>query len=125
MIYGQDSSQKTKLSSEFASRLRHLSPDQTIRVVVLLRVQDAARLTGKRQTAAERQAAIETMRQSAAQALQDIDSIVQNSGGRRLTDSPDLLGSIALETNADGIQHLAQSDWVQAILEDQKVSSLI
>jgi hypothetical protein len=43
------------------------------------------------------------------------------SGGERLTDDVDVLGSITVETTAEGIKALAASEHVKAILEDQSI----
>ena len=121
----KNTTQKDKISSEFASRLIHFESQQKIRIVVLLRGKDSKRSDSKRQSRAERKAAIEAIRKEAKQALSDIDSILEHFGGQRLSDSPDSLGSISIEATPDGIKALAESEWVNVILEDQKLSPIL
>lgn len=121
MTYRKNKSQKNKISSEFAARLNILEPKQKVRAIVLLRAQNAGKLTAQRQSRAERQAAIEAMRKSAKQALGDVDDILERFGGQRLAQIPDALGSIPVETTVAGINALAASEWVKAIIEDQAI----
>jgi len=125
MTNEKSKTQKDKISSEFASRLIHFESQQKVRVVVLLNAKDTEKSNPKRQSRAERKAAIEAIRKSAKQALSDIDNILERFGGQRLSDDPDSLGSISIEITADGIKALAESEWVNAILEDQKISPIL
>jgi hypothetical protein len=104
-----------------ATRLTHLEPQQKVRVIVLLQVQNAENSREKRPSRAERQAAIEAVRESAEQALKNIDGIIQRFDGQKLAEHPDLLGSIPVEITADGVNTLAKSDAVKAVIEDQPI----
>ncbi len=97
--------------------------ERKVRAVVLLQTKGAANRGARRQSPLERGVAIETIRKSAQQALVEIDSILKRFGGRRLAETPDFLGSIPVETTPAGINTLAESKLVNAILEDQKVFS--
>jgi sorbitol-specific phosphotransferase system component IIA len=108
-----------KISREFATRLDRLAGDEKVRAVVLLRTQGTAKPSGKRQSPEERAAAVEAVRSSAERALGDVDKVLARFDGKRLAKKPDALGSIPVETTADGIRALASSRRVQAILEDQ------
>ena len=114
-------SEKPKISPGFAARLKRLGPRDKVYAVVLLRAGDAAEPSGKRQSRAEREAAVEAMRASAGQALTELDDILERFDGQRFADGPDVLGSIAVETTVAGIETLASSDWVKAIIEDQPI----
>ncbi len=110
-----------KISPQFAARLDRLGPQQKVRAIVLLGVQNTEQGSTKRQSLTERQAAIEATRRSAGQALGDIDDILARFGGQRLAEMPDALGSLPVETTAAGISALAASEKVKAILEDQGI----
>ena len=114
-----------KISSEFAARLDSLAPQQKIRAIVLLNAKNTGKSTRYRQSRAERQAAIKVIRKSAEQALDYIDGVIERFGGQRLAESPDALGSIPVETTAAGINALAESEKVRAILEDQAIYPLL
>jgi len=53
-----------------------------------------------------------------------IDAILRDNGGRRLGDEPTALGTIAVETTANGVRALAESEHVAAILDDQPVHGI-
>ena len=113
---------KRKISSEFSSRLARLGPGDKVRAFVLLRTGGTSNRSSKRQSRAERKAAVEASRKSAERALTDIDTILKRHDGRRLARRPNALGSMPVETTAAGIKALASSRWVQAILEDQPIN---
>src|SRR5712692_1091702 len=115
--------QHPKVSREFAARLDQLRPQQKVRAIVLLRTKDAGTAATQRRSRTNRQATIEAVRQSAEQALGEIDSILERFDGRRLADV-NALGSLPVETTARGIAALAASEHVKAILEDQPISLL-
>ncbi len=111
-----------KISSEFSTRLARLGPGDKVHAFVLLRTGETSNRSGKRQSRAERNAAVKAARKSAEQALTDIDTILKRHDGRRLARRPNALGSMPVETTAAGIKALASSRWVQAVLEDQPIS---
>lgn len=121
MTYAEDKWSQTKISPEFAARLARLAPDQKVRVIVLLNTRSARAGNTARQGRAERRAAIGVMRTAAAQAMEDVDNIIQQFDGQLHASVPDALGSIPVETSAAGIEALAASPWVKAILEDQPI----
>jgi hypothetical protein len=112
---------QNKLSPEFATRLTQLEPQQRVRVIILLQLKEAENLIGKRQSHPERKAAMQAIRDSAEKALGDIDSIIKNFDGQPLVEHPDLLGSIPIEITAAGVNALAKSDAVKAVIEDQAI----
>ena len=114
-------SEKPKISAGFAVRLKRLEPSDRVQAIVLLRTGDVNDPPGKRQSRAEREAAIEAMRSSAGEALAEIDEILERTNGRRFADAPDALGSIPVEATPVGIRALASSEWVKAIIEDQPI----
>ena len=121
MMHSKNKYSKNKISPEFAARLDHLGLHQKVRAMVLLRANGTAKSSAQRPSRAERQATIEAMRTSAEQALGDIDELLERFGGKRLSERPNALGSIPVETTAAGINALAASEWVKAILEDQAI----
>ena len=90
-------------------------------MIVLLQVKTAENLTGKRQSRIERQAAIQSVRESASQSLANIAEIIQYFDGQVLVDCPDALGSIPVEITAAGIVALAKSEVVKAVMEDRSI----
>jgi hypothetical protein len=116
---------RNKLNPEFAARLNQFAPDQKIRVIVLLQVEETGSLAGNRQSRMERQAAIHSVQISAAKSLANIDGIIRHFDGRSLVDHPDLLGSLPIEITAAGIDALTKSDAVKAVLEDRSIFQLI
>lgn len=120
-MHRHDAPNPKKVSPEFAARLSNLESQQKVRVIVLLQVQDSQSLTNKRQSLKERQAAIKAVRESAEQALGNIVGIIQNFDGRSLTEHPDLFGSILLEITVAGVNALAESEAVKAVMEDQSI----
>ncbi|BAZ15674.1 hypothetical protein NIES4071_75460 [Calothrix sp. NIES-4071] len=107
-----------KISVDFANRLSNLQPQQKVRVIVFLHL-DNGKSCGARQSPAERKAAIESLRNSAKNAFEYILNIIKDFGGQPLTENPGALGQIPIEICAAGVNALAESDMVKAVLEDQ------
>jgi len=116
-----DAPNSNKISLEFATRLTNLEPQQKVRVIVLLQLKNAENLNHKRQTRTERQAAIKAIQESAKQALENISDIIYTFDGQQLRESPDLLGSIPIEIKVAGVNALAASEAVKAVMEDQSI----
>jgi hypothetical protein len=112
---------RNKLNPEFAARLDRLAPHQKVRVVVLLESKGVENLDRKRQSRLERQSTIQSFRESAAQSLANIDEIIQHFEGKLLVDYPDALGSISIEITPAGIEALAKSEAVKAVMEDKSI----
>ena len=110
-----------KLSAAFSARLERLEPRNIVQAVVMLRSSTGVGKSGRRQSGSDRQAAIDAARRSAQSTLADIDAILKRWGGKRLSDAPDALGAIVVQTTRGGITALAKSGHVKAILEDQSV----
>ncbi len=115
--------QRDKISAEFAARLAQGPADRPCRSIVLLQTNPPP-AGPKRPGKDERKAAFEAVRSSAQSALQVVDKVLERIGGRRLSDSPDALGSIRVEVKPEGIYKLAHLKEVKAVLEDQGVSTL-
>jgi len=116
-----DAPNPNKISPEFAARLTNLEPQQKVRVIVLLQIQDAQSLMNKHLSRSERQAAIKAVRDLAEEALGDIVGIIHSFSGQQLTEHPDLLGSIPIEITVAGVNALAESEAVKAVMEDQSI----
>ncbi|GAB1538656.1 hypothetical protein NUACC21_13190 [Scytonema sp. NUACC21] len=112
---------KNKISSEFACRLSNLAPQQKVSVIVLLKLENFDEPVNCRLSRAERKATIEGIRNSANKSLGYIRKILQDFGGKQLAESPDALGSIAIEISVAGVKALAASDAVKAVMEEQEI----
>jgi hypothetical protein len=113
---------KNKISSEFACRLRDLSPQQKVNVLVFLEVGEGEKaMRNSRQTHAERKAARELIRNSASKALNYVQNIIHDFGGKQLAENPNALGCIPVEISAAGVNALAASDAVKVVMEEQKI----
>ena len=123
MRNSDNTAQHSKINREFAAQLDRFSPQQKVHAIVLLRTKDGGTAAPQRRSRGDRQATIEAIRQSAEQALEEIDGILERFDGKRLADV-NALGSIPVETTARGIAALAASEHVKAILEDQPISLL-
>src|ERR1017187_7218457 len=112
-----------KISPNVLARLVRLSPNQRLRAIVLLNTPNpASGPSRKRPTRNQRQAVIDEMRDSASPALSEIDGILMRFDGRRLSQAPTALGTIAVESNPAGIAALSKSGYLKPTLEDQPVS---
>jgi hypothetical protein len=111
---------EAKISSEFASRLRQLESGQQVRIVLFLETPSMP-ANASRQTPDARQANVESVKQATRRALSDIDRILREHGGSRLSRSPNALGSLTAETTAAGVSALARSPWVKSVMEDQPI----
>jgi hypothetical protein len=117
--------EQNKVSSTFSARLARLKPDRKLRVVLVLRPNNGqVYASGEVRTQQGRQTAIEGNRNAASGAIKEIDRILARVEGRRLSDNPTALGTIAIESTPAGIAELSHSDYVKAILEDQPISRL-
>lgn len=113
-----------KVSRPFQERLDALEDSHRIRAILLLYASKAPSGRGERQTPAQRESTIEAIREVATASLPAIDGILASFGGRRLTEGPDALGSVLVETTPACVRALAASEHVKAILEDQPISLL-
>ena len=116
-----NASSQNKLSPEFASRLAQLEPQQKVQVIVLLQVKEPRNPTGKRQSSRDRQAAMQAIRESAEQSLEKIEGIIKDFEGKPLVAHPNVLGSIPIEITAAGVNAIAESDAVKAVIENQGI----
>jgi hypothetical protein len=112
-------SETQKISAGLQARLDRMPRDVFVRAVVVLNTGGAADRRARRQSPEERQAAVARTKATASELLPQVDSVLSEAGGRRLSDSPDALGAIIVEASPAGIRRLAESSSVKAILEDQ------
>ena len=111
-----------RISDQFRARLDQFPPRHKVRAIIMLRSGSVGKPAGRRQSAAERRAAVEAVRETAKSSLAGISGVLELHAGRCLADAPDALGSMPVETTVAGIKALAASRHVKAILEDQPVS---
>ncbi|MHC4398516.1 MAG: hypothetical protein ACYTG0_02430 [Planctomycetota bacterium] len=119
-----DNSTAEKISNPFRSRLSKLGPKETLRAIVRIRTPHHGKSTGRRQSPKERQAMIAAIQTAAASALEELDRVLEEHGGKRLAESPNALGCIPIEATGGGLLAVAESDLVEAVLEDQPISPL-
>ena len=112
-----------KVSRDLAARLLCLGPTETIRTVVVLSP-DGAAPPLRPEPRVDRRATIAARRKALEPAVADVDRILEGAGGRRLAPEVDALGTIPVETTAEGAMQLAASAHVKAILEDQPIALL-
>lgn len=124
MIDGRHHLPGTKISDEFAARLKRLAPGEKVRVILMLDTPDASSASEGGPRRRNRQEARDLIHNSAERALGDIDGILKRFDGQRLAESPSVLGTIPVEATAAGIAQLGACKHVKAILEDQPISLL-
>jgi hypothetical protein len=113
----------TKISSQLRTRLEHLPADEAVRFVLVLDTSNAVKVTAPRSDK-DRKANITAVRRAATVALEQVDQVLESSGGTRLTRTVDALGTVTVQATAVGVQLLADLPEVQAILEDQPIIGL-
>lgn len=113
-----------KISSEFAARLASFAPEQIVCAVILLQTDDAEGAVSRRRTLSEREAVRLAIGQRAEATLPEVDRVLRQFGGKRLSGTVDALGGIAVEATAAGILSLASLQGVKAVLQDQQISGL-
>ena len=110
-----------KISNEFADRLTALLPDQQVRAIVLPAPYLVSDSNGSRVRGEERQAILREARTRTEETFAEIDTVLTEVGGHRLTESGNALGFILVETTATGITAIADLDWVGTVMEDQAI----
>ena len=121
---GQDSNcrkHSDKISNEFADRLAALSPDQQVRAVVLPAPYLVSDSSTSRVRGEERQAVLREARTRTEETFAEIDMVLTEVGGQRLTERGNALGFILVETTASGIDAIADLNWVGTVMEDQSI----
>ena len=111
----------TKVSDTLRSRLEARDPMDRVRAIVLLELAGTRTGRQRRLSGEDRRRLAEEHRQAFASWLPEIDRILSETGGKRLAEHPDAVGSLLVETCPAGIVALSQSEAVKAILEDQPV----
>lgn len=119
-----DSLIRKKMSPSFAKHLELLRSEQKVRAIVLLQTGRTDKPNHRRQNLRERKAVVNEIKTTAKQTLRDIDDILDNYGGKRISKGANALGSIFIESTVVGVIELAKSNSVKAILEDQAIRSV-
>ena len=112
------------ISEPFRERLSRLGPEERVRAIVLIRTPGQGKGTGRRQSREERQAKVAAIQSAAGSAFEEIDRILGQYDGKRLAESPDALGCVPIEATREGVLAVAESEVVEAVLEDQPISPL-
>jgi hypothetical protein len=109
-----------KISDEFADRLAALPPGHQVRAVVLP-APYMVNGNGTRVRGEAREALVREARTRTEETFDDIDNVLAEVGGKRLTDRGNALGFIIVETCPDGIAAIADLAWVGTVMEDQTI----
>jgi hypothetical protein len=114
-----------KISNEFAERLATLPPGHHVRAVVLpapyMVSGDSDAHKGARVRGEARENALREARTRTEETFAEIDRVLAEVGGKRLTECGNALGFIIIETCPDGIAAIADLGWVGTVLEDQAI----
>jgi hypothetical protein len=126
MTSSQGDSQNSKISEAFAARLARLEPDEPVRAIVLATRSHRARDAYDAQdTCHKDMGEAESAQGAVADFVEDpfeqVDRCLSTSGGRRLTQRPNALGHIVVETTPRGIAALCGLSVVRVIFEDQPI----
>jgi len=123
MAHEESNSRQSKISPAFNARLGQLDPRDEVRAIVLLRAEHTEGPPEGRPSKAARKEKMRSIRESLVDVLPDIDRILKQHRGKRLASGIDALGAIPVVTTAAGINALAASEHVKAVLEDQGIYS--
>lgn len=110
-----------KISNEFANRLAALPKGQQVRVVVLPAPYLVGGSNGARVCGEDRQAILREARTHTEETFAEIDSVLADIGGQRLTENGNALGFIVVETTPGGVAAIADLGWVGTVMEDQTI----
>jgi hypothetical protein len=110
-----------KISDEFADRLAALSDQQKVRAVIMPAPYLVDSGEGRRVRGEERQARVAEARTRTEETFSEVDAVLAQTGGRRLTERGNALGFIVVETTVEGITAIADLNWVGTVLEDQPI----
>jgi hypothetical protein len=117
--------EQPKVSGALASRLDRLPRDETIQLIVRLNTPPMHDPPGDRAARrANRAAAVDAVRVAARSALSEVDEILARFHGRRLSPDVNALGTILVETTAEGAHALAASRQVRTLLDNQSVQGM-
>jgi len=110
-----------KISNAFASRLAMMASNQWVRVILMPAPYLAGNRGGERLSGEERQTILREARDRTEAGFSEVDAVLSQTGGSRLTDAGNSLGYIIVETTVDGVATLSELTWVGSLLEDQSV----
>lgn len=96
---------------------------ELVRAVVLISKANGSSTAARRPSRGERRSLIELRRSEAEDAFPAIDAILKRFGGRRIGGAT-ALGTVAVETTAEGIRMLRVAPVVEAIMEDQPLTAI-
>lgn len=115
------SDDKDKISSAFAARLAKMKSGEEVRAIVLPVIAPPSEPVQSSTTRTRREKAARATAAAMKSAFGRIDRQLSNTGGRRLTRTPNHLGFIHIEAPAKSLYALAEEEWVSAIMEDQAI----
>ena len=117
-----------KISADFAARLAALPPGRHVRAVVMPapymvggKADDRVGSNGARVHGEARQAIVREARTRTEATFDEIDKVLAEVGGTRLTECGNTLGFIIVETCPNGINAIADLGWVGTVMEDQAI----
>lgn len=109
----------SKISVELSSRISNYGPNEMVQAIVILCTEKSKEDLTSRELPTNRNAIIESIQKSILNVLPDLDNILKENNGKRLSEGPDPIGCVSVETTVAGITALANSDIIKAILEDR------
>jgi len=112
-----------KLSYQFEYRLDQYDPDTVVRAIVVLHRNRVAVPASRSLNRGERMAKLKNRKQTMSLAFSQVKKTVTALNGRVLR-KPDALGNVYVELMPSAIKSLANSEWVDAIMEDQKIDPI-
>jgi hypothetical protein len=114
-----------KISDEFAARLAKSRAGKKLQAILLLQSPGAPLpANNRRPTAQQRSRRMLEFGTGSAEIVREIDHLLTQFDGRRLSEAPSSIGTLPVETTAAGIRALATLPSVKSIMEDQPVSRI-
>lgn len=113
----------SKISANFAARIKARSSKKPVRAVLLLIVPHHGSSVPPAPDVGARKHKATSVIQSTQELLPQVDVILGKHHGKRLSPMPDAFGSVAVESTPAGILELAKQSWTKAIMEDQRIAA--
>ena len=113
----------SKMSDSFRERIARLDPAESVRAVVVLFAHAAPDVL-VRQSLEERRAAVAVVRAAGVSALPQIDRVLVQFGGRRVSASASAVRTLLVDATPAALHALSALPEVEAILENQPLTAL-
>jgi hypothetical protein len=120
-IFRKPSAQNAKVSPNLVSKIDLLPHGAIVRAILLIDNHDDLPSTSGNKMRYPRRSLTAAVSRSQKGVLTKLDGILKQYGGQRLSERPNILGGIVVETTSAGVLALADSKYVRAIFEDQPI----